>query len=532
MRRSTLSLIISCILVAICFVPILRSSLYSDDISNFQLPNSYHDKSGLSIIEDYKYELGRNKGSGRFTPVTILLQSTIFVAFDTVQAYKQYQYIMAVLAAIAFLLYLQTIGLGLNAAVWAVFLIATVQFRALYHDPSLSLHGMYPSIAIQMFLCLGLYALYIKQQRWWQYILALMLYISAHLSSEVGLTTAALLPVTAWVIRAPFMRFLKTYWPFLLVTISYLVYVAWLRQHMSPEAYSGLKANPDPAKMFDVFIKQVYGALPLSTLHRQKSIPSIIWHQLRQGPVFFSLILALAASVAAFFTNYKRSKPFNFRLVFLALAIIIVPAVLLTPSIKYQQELKYGMAYLPVFIQFFGVALLLTYLFQWLNGKAEWPARVMASLLFIAALCSTIMVLGFNSAVIAKASYERGKPAEFSLTSLKDGILSPCPEGSTILITHDYIWQAAPAYAKMFFRATGKTYNVYDLQDWRPDADSTKNIGPCYVLDCAPGKPITSTLYEIDCRTGEEMRILKRYATPCNIQLIEAEQAIFYGNFD
>lgn len=531
MKQKHFVLLITLLLLVICFTPVLHTSLYSDDIANFQSANAYADKSQLSVWQSFKTDFTAILHCGRFTPATILVQSWSFIQFDTVAAYKQYQFAIALLAAIVFLVFLRSLNLGIITAVWAVFYIAAVQFRASYHDPSISLHGMYPFIAINVFASLAAYSYYIKRGNLWLLALSVFFYVIAHLSSEVGLIVALLLPLTAWVLKLPFVRFIKVYWVFALITMGYLIYVVLLRGH-SDIQYSGLQSNTEPGAMADVFFKQVYGALPLSGLHHQRAVLIIIGQQLLNIRVIIPGLIIVVAGACIFFINRKNQAMdtgiVNYRFFALAAALALGPAVFITPSVKYQQELHWGMAYLPVFLQCLGVAAFLAYAHHAL-GKANRPVlRAFSHLLFIAGVTSAIIATAFNNAVIDKASYGRGKPSEAMDAAVRTGILEPCKEGSTILLTNDFIYQAPDAYARIFLRITGKQFNVYDYEMWHPRTDSSKQEA-CYVLDCQPGNPIVTSLCELDCHTGKWGRVLKQHIVPCNIQLSHEQKDIYYG---
>lgn len=532
MKQKHLSLLIALLLLVICFIPVLSTSLYSDDIANFQTANAYADKSQLSIWQTFQTDYAAIAHSGRFTPATILLQAWAFVQFDNVATYKQYQFVIALLAAVSFLVYLRSLGLAINIAVWAIFYIAAVHFRATYHDPSISLHGMYPFIAINVFASLAAYSYFIKHRSLWLLALSVFFYVMAHLSSEVGLMVALLLPLTAWVLRVPFLRFIKSYWIFVLITIAYLGYVVWLRSHGDIQ-YSGLQSNTDPGAMADVFFKQVYGSLPLSGLHNQRAVLLIIWNQLLKAHVLITNVVLIAICAYVFFSSRRSSETgekngINYRFFLLAIAMVVGPAIIITPSIKYQKELRWGMAYLPVFIQCLGLASLLAYIYQALSIAKHSIIRAFSQVFLVAGIVCALIATAFNYAVIEKASHDRGKPAEAMVDAVKAGLLDPCNEGSTIILTHDFIFEAPEAYARIFLRATGKQFNVYDHYKWYPQTDSSKQ-NACYVLDCLPGNPIVTTLYQLDCYTGKWGPVLKRHIVPCNIVLSKEQSEIYYG---
>lgn len=531
MKLNRLFVILAFALILTCFIPILRTSLYSDDIHDFQLLKAYSADRAPGAWQKSAEAVERSMGVGRFAPFSLALQETLFTYCTTVQAYKWFVLLANLFAVGAFLFFLSALNTGINIAVWAVFYGSVIQFRVLYHDAYTSIHAMYPLLTVYIFLCLGFYSRFIQTGRKRFWAVALLFYAMAHLASEVGLVLALLLPVTAWALKVSFRRIVLTALPFAVISVLYLGYVLWLRSVTNPNAYTGLSANFDKVAMLTLVKQQIYGALPLSSLHLQVAIPTILLHQLNSTGNILSVLFIIVIPCLIFYKIYSRRDGEgvkSYRFFVLGLCVLVGPAIFIMPSLKYQQELEWGMAYLPVYIQSLGTATLITFIFYLVHNSQSIILKLFGKALFLFAIASTVMSFLFNSAVIDRVSYERGKPAEGLFTAVKGGILNDCEQGATLILTRDYIWRAPWLYDSIFTRVTGKHFIVDDAELWSPPYDSLVLGKQCYLLDCVPGNPIITSLYNMNCYDGSKGKLLKTDTFPCSIELIPAQQNIGY----
>lgn len=528
MGQNKLLVLLGFLLLAVCLSPIIRSSLYSDDIHDYQLLHAYQPALKPSALSKAKDATNMGICLGRFAPLSLGLQEILFYYVPSVKAYKLLVFIFNLLAVASFIYLLYNLNWGAAAAVWLVFYGAVMQFRTIYHDAYTSMHIMFPLLSIYMFLSLAFYCKYIRSSKYWHLAVSVIFYAAAHLASELGLALVLLLVIIAWVIRLPMRKALLSFIPFAMVSLIYVSIVWWVRSHTNTTTYSGLNANIELNAMWQVLIKQLYGSLPLSALHKQGAIPAILLHQLNMMSNILAVIGIFVGCFIVYLYKIGKRNPvqFNKRIVLFAVGLTISPAVFIMPSLKYQQELHWGMAYLPVYIQAFGTATLLTCVFFMLYNARLDTMRIVGKVLFALSVITVCVTFLFNNALIDRVSFVRGKPAEAMFASVQHGILNPCETGSTILLTRDFIWRAPRLYDSMFTRMTGKDFIVSDAELWQPTIDSPS--GTCYILDCEPGNPVVTSLFSMNCNTAEKIELLATDTFPCNIKLIPAEENIVY----
>jgi hypothetical protein len=513
-------------LVVICFLPILKSGLYSDDLPNFQLRASDQSQTVFQIALS---EINYWKTTGRYTPLSFYWMEFVYKYFTTVASYKFLVFIINILAVIIFLIYLSKLKLNINYSIWLICFGAVIQYRITYHDAYTSLNSMYQLLSIIVFGTLIFYNYYLIQRKIWLLILSVICFISGILFSEIGLLALLLMPVSAIILKISFRNIIKSILPFAIIAIIYLGYIGWLRMHMhQKDVYIGLTTNIDLIAMLNLLFEQIYASLPLSNLTKHWGILKIITHQLSDVKNIFAVTTII---ILAYFI-YKRSSnsiqnkiqlsTYSYLLV--SLSIIIFPALFILPSVKYQNEVKWGIGYLPVYFQNFGTATLLMFLFEYCFNNSRKLIQRCATYLMVFLVTGTCISFLFNNALINACSFNTSYPAQVFYEKIKDGTLQSCKNGSTIILGRNFFWKNPDIYQKIFKNITGKDFTVYDFDIKGPiDVNSD-----CYYLDCYTGKKIIISLYEFDKLNRNKKILILRSETPCDIELNEAEFKLFH----
>ena len=260
-KSKIISTLLGFTLVVICFLPILKSGLYSDDLHNFQLRACNQSQSFLQLAQS---EIVYWKAAGRYTPLSFYWMEFVYKYFTSIASYKFLIFCINILAVGVFLIYLSKLKLHFNHGIWLVCFSAVIQFRITYHDAYTSLNGMYQLLAILVFSSLIFYTTYLTHRKLWMLAMSVLFFISGILFSEVGLLVLLLIPVSAIIYSISFKDFLKTYTPFVCMAFIYLGYTAWLRMHVSPTlVYSGLSTNINLGTMLTLMFKHLF----LSLIH-------------------------------------------------------------------------------------------------------------------------------------------------------------------------------------------------------------------------------------------------------------------------
>jgi hypothetical protein len=520
--------LLSVVLLFLFFSNTLSEFLFSDDIQNFHLRNSlavaYPDTSFVKVAMDGNASW---MTQGRFTPLSFLWQEIIFMKIPSVMAYRWFVLLMNFAGIAAFMLFMHKLPIKISPVVWIVCLCAVMQFRIQYHDAYTSLHGMYQFLTVLIFMSLTSYVLYIRKERWYYLLFSCMLYIAALLQGEVGMTVFFLMPAVGLFLIVPLQKLWKQFLPYFAITVAYLGCVIWLKMNIADKGniYQGLQSNFDVAEMLILFLRQTYACLPLTNLHRQIGIPQLIYHRFTTLPLLTIVIAAI--SVGLLWYSSKKdvgvSGGFNWRFVLFALLLMIVPALFILPSLKYQQTMPMGVGYLPVYLQNLGTATLLAYILHYIFTRNQFAGYLFSAFI---TLCVIVTFL-FNSAMISARSYELSVPMLSQYKSLKEGIMKDVPRGSVVLM--GYFWNSAWFYDEVFVNLCSKRFSVIDAHGYSPSpADTTKS---CYLLESLPGNPVYTKLYEVNCATGERGKTLAERIHCCDIHQTEQEKVILHRAF-
>ena len=521
------SFVAFCILI-LCLLPILRSGLYSDDLHNFQRRNSLPHLSTGEIVHQANLNIGGWKGSGRFTPVALYLEEFVFSTFEDVAGYKLYMVAANLLAVMAFAFLLYSLGQTGIIPLVIFFYLGEIQFRIQTHDAFTSFHGMYQWICICLFTTGAFYALYLRSGGALYYVLALILASITILVSEEGVLLLPLICLIGWA-RAPSnKKALVQIAPFLLITIIYMAYLVYLHRNQNWQ-YSGVETNFETEAMFRVINAQLFSSVPFSNLYHQAAIPLIFAHQFREH-FNYLLLTCIVAGILLFlilFLKFRNSdnSGLSATLVLLSVMLLLVPALILSPSVKYQSQLSLSTGYLPLYIQNFGMALLLAVFAGFCLKRRNGVGLYCFLLLSVANLLGASSELLFNSALMDVKHYNTFYPAQAMNNSVKNGILSVCPEGSTILLAQDFYVQAPQFYHDIFKNRTGKDMKVFDQGDWKPVLSDSSSQN-CFLLDCIKGDTIYTKLFSIDCTNGQKEVLIKCDTTLHLLRLSPEEEPI------
>jgi hypothetical protein len=342
--------------------PVLRSPFVGDDVPNSQRSaflQAAH-QSPWSYIRDSIREWVQSQG--RFFPVSAI--ENVYL-FDTIHDRVLYKLVQV--GAVVVVLALAGILAGLlSRDKWvgvttAAMVIPTFQLRH-WHDPILSFGVLLPSVTIKVLAS------------WCALVLALR---SRRRSVTVGLLavasiswTAALLQYEVVYLLSPFAALIAWAaatrgWRLRVAAIAAVtapalvcgMYVASLGQGSAPSAAYALRL--DTAYIAPALIHQTVGAVPMSVaVLRGAGAPGVAT-SLSQSVGWGLVACTLTFGVLAIsFRRIGRLERRGVVAMFgLGVALFVLPALPIAVSAGRQDDLTWGLAYLPVFIQGVGFGL-------------------------------------------------------------------------------------------------------------------------------------------------------------------------------
>ncbi len=343
--------------VVLTIFPLLKSGYYADDIPNSLL---------RTIIKLNGINLGQSiqqnndmwiQLSGRFFPITVILTQSVYYFLSNFIIYKSVILLLTLLniALFGYFVYQLCRDKFFSFLLMAVVTIF-FQFR-IYHDALLGYATLMQ--VLFLFICLSLIFLYfyVKKTSIFFLLLSIFFYISALLMYELSFGFILLVVFCILGLIKDKKRKLVVILCYLIPFGVVLLINYQLRLHVSQSSsYIGTSFVLND-QVWITFLKQLSATLPLSYVWATN--PNLIKTILTVSAVNArEKFAAVLTGLSFIFFALKMGKLQNKRLLLLIGASFwILPAAILSVSVKYQSELLWGYGYIPVYFQSFGLLL-------------------------------------------------------------------------------------------------------------------------------------------------------------------------------
>jgi hypothetical protein len=370
---------------------------------------------------------------GRFFPISAIENVYLFAVIQSVTTYKAIQ--LAVLIGTIMLVgYFVSVISG-SKSLWIVGVVTTgasVQTRYWY-DPTFGFGLLLQSVSVKILLsilCLHFAMTKPKQVIWM--LGSLTFWVLALLQYEVVITLLPSLIITALITSKHKLSIrILAVSPHAVCSVAFFVLSQYLRSGKSiAPAYT---TNTSISEVLPTYAKQLSASIPLS--------PNL-WGfgprltDLRSMSIFY-LIFGVAALVAlgGIRREFSVQRPNRRRLVSLLVIGVnfaLGPGFPTSLSVRWQSELTWGFGYLPVFIQYLGVAIVLAALLALL---ATLNFSKFARISQILALTLLVFSGSANAQLLRKYVdlQSPGKIArELFSTAVRNGLFESVPDGAVI----------------------------------------------------------------------------------------------------
>lgn len=426
---------------------LLQSDYFGDDLYNFQVPGT------VPLIFPSVFDLTKHyfmewvNVNGRFFPAAWYVYY-IFYIFDTVYSYKLFLLSITIvgIGTFSYLIYL----LSKDKYLSFLFLFLTpifFQYR-FYHDPMLSFHGLMQILFLHITLSLIFLTKYLQDSLRHNYYISIFFFFLALITYEITYIFILLfIPIILSDIK------LKNNWkkifylsiPYIVILCFLTLLTLYFRSHAA--APSGAYVpNWNLLTVLKTYFNQTLSVLPTSYSIATGDISSF-FHFITFGDiaiVFFFMLLYIYS------ISFKKQRVLNKNLLFLGVLLIVLPGVLISLSPKYQSEIQFGIAYLPVYIQSFGASLLLALFIK----KSS---SIKTHLSIASLICAVLLVhLTTNNKVVDLVN-QSFKPEREVLTLFFSGSFGKeIPNHATIQFPSE-----SPLHRKEFLNMlTGKDINI------------------------------------------------------------------------
>lgn len=385
------------LLQAVFFAPILTTGLLQDDrvlaVLDFGKPDTFSviaTSTGRWIAEWLEI--------GRFLPVAPILSTPLFHFFDFNHpfGYHLLQLLLIICCGTYFAVRFVPAGLPRIAAVLLVCMMSANY--PVYHDPYLSYHLVMPLITLCFFGAAAWFGRHLETGMAWQGVVALGLYLLTLLTYEIAYPLILVFIVQLLWLRP---RRLQTWLSLLLLGTTMAGFQIWLRMQAKQFAYEGNSMNLELWTVIRTFVIQAFSSIPFA--QQFGGLLGRITGSSSAGPVDSLLVLGGLATLIALVTwlgvRFLKLRTRENALLVIGLIVWLAPALVISISAKYQTELRWGVGYIPRFLQNFGLALATIGLAgRWLGSRAGIAALSALVLMVFALNVRTIRSLNRESA--------------------------------------------------------------------------------------------------------------------------------------
>ncbi len=418
-------------------LPIAATPFLGDDIFNSHVRGTI----GYDHLTFWEFVNKSNAGwvsGGRFFPGALVQTFGVFELMPSLIAYKAFQVLLTLANLVTFFFVLRAFGLPRAVSLLGIIiLLCTFQMR-LYYDGLLG-HSAHIEwiMELMMLAILALFG-FMRLHNVWTYAASLVLYAICLLTYEVTYLFAIIFLVVLLVAR-PWRQALLLNAPYLTMSAVIIGIQLLLRTtaHLPPDADYGLSLNP--GALFAAFSKQATAAIPFSYLIFDPS--SLFGHGsaiFRILPFWIITAVFLLASLAAWSIFAQIDRAPISRVTLQALAAIglifwLTPAAMVASAARYQRELSFGLGHAPVYLEYFGVTLLLLVASCYAFQRRGTPSQLARVLISVAFGCAALVLYGTNAIVIAQHTSEKEGLSNID-AALEAGILSTVPSGSDLFV--------------------------------------------------------------------------------------------------
>jgi hypothetical protein len=360
---------------------------------------------------------------GRFFPVSSIENVYTFIWLSDRYSFKVVQLgsVIAVSWALGLLVYLLTRERSL-ALCASLLLTAIIQVR-MWFDPVIGFGLLLQSVAFKFLIvfCISLVLLRIKSP--WRFsflwLTALTIWLSAVFQYEI---TVFVWPVMALCILlsrdVPLTRRLLVVSLSAIPSLVALIVAAVLRSNVAPtESY---QISLSGFGFWRTLGQQVLAGIPLNTT---VFLGHPIWNEKS-----FLVFTVFSVAMFVFLIQWTRSTQFvqtdaKRVLLMFGFGLSVVPAVPVAISKKWQGQLSWGHGYLPVFLQYLGVSILVLCLVIFLTESSRRLSRRVQNLTVVFIALTLGAVAGIHSAGLDDVS-NRTRPFAWQRELFEDSVRS------------------------------------------------------------------------------------------------------------
>ena len=380
-------------------------------------------------------------GNGRFYPGLIVEKYLVFYFFTNLLAYKL---LLIAMTLVAVELFRRCVAAFTSASIGnlAALIVVTLFAERGYQDAILSYNAMPQVVAIAMLTSLLAFRRALTTDRPAWRVASVALYALAAFTYEDAYLLCLLYPALLAGYGRSTRDIVRSAGPYVAIGVVLAAFSLAMRHVVHLSAGSIYARGTDPVAIMRTGVDQVSAAFPLSYWLFD---PSGIFGRhdfgdfYRNAPVSPLVFSAFAVAAWWCLQQLARDTTRLSGLLRIGALVLVLPAIPIALTVKYQHELKLGLGYLPVFFEVFGVALLGAALAKAVMRRFP-SVRTTVMITAAIAICGT-MTQATNVRLVRELI--PGLTARTTLESQLDrGLMSHVPDRSVIALAPTFDWIA------------------------------------------------------------------------------------------
>lgn len=460
-------------------LPILYAGYYADDIPNgltLGVTQVLH-RSVFDISQELFWAWIQN---GRFFPVAIFCGYPFFYIFHTIISYQIAHAIVIWLSFFAVAWLVKLISKEWTAALLVLFLIPVFWSIRNYSDPLVSYAILLPFVTLFSILTLCFFIKAIESKKIVWHVCAIIFYLFALFTYETAYAAFFAILLISFLNRSSIKQFFLQMMSYTIISFAYFILLLYLRLHFPNHLYEGFKFGTLSNDFLHAFFNQLSAGLPLSyKLFAAKRYfkPPLLDPYIPWGKQL--LVVAILFLLALFPFYYLIRKLILDRkalisFIILGLTFTITPSLLISLSQKYQHELRFGVGYLPVYMEYVGFALLLLACI----GAIKKHSMISFSLSFtLSLIVSFAFLVNYSTIRIENNLYFNTRV--LTEHALYAGLFSDLPLMSTVIKRNGDAWNSPEFY----MQNAGIRVQVLELKSLVAPGSNFSSIQATYFID-------------------------------------------------
>ena len=443
---------------------LVRSGWFWDDAVN---STAYlaEKKDSIPLLRHVLDFMGEYLKLGRINVLSVYYY--FFFYIDNVSVYKTLIILLILADQLIFRKFLQEFGVPLPEARLGMLLLPLMLQTRAYQDPVSGFYGLMQILTAEMLLCALFLSRWLRTGRIRELLFSLLFFTVGLMTYEVCFPFLAMICLLIWIRKGNFLKAVRSSLPFAGIVVLLVAAVFLIRSSdVKQIEYPGVAVSLDPGRILWAAERQITAGLPLNYYSAgyqasvmEKAYPAADFMNYDflsfiRSVRLSDIMILFAAMVCMFLIRRERDifgqnsitpEPDDAHLrarkelVLLGLSFALLPTVTIALSERYQWQLMPGLGYLPVYMQYYGIVMLLLWLIR--IGKSSAGTRALCLSAYAVILLLNLQNNRAVTEVMNRSFYYARNAGE---AALRGGILDFVPEGSLLLADNDrtYIWES------------------------------------------------------------------------------------------